>query len=255
MGYVTQDRPWPTLIVVTEYTKGSTPEGEMQALREAFARATAAIYAWPNPAEAWQFATELSDLVGKQLRGEGADFRAYLATYLMDYHGLTREALATFMGVTPARASQIIARARKKGNPVTDPATLPEQPPVVLAVVTSDRGVLVANRVDKVPPVTFPGGDMEPGESPADTAVRRVAAETGLEFAPTEWQFISRRIHPKTSRHMIYLRATADITTDLHPGDPEDLEDVRWATVAEVNEAMPDMFQPVRDYLNEMARV
>lgn len=226
----------------------------MRALREAFARATAAIYAWPNPTEAWQYANDLSKLVGKELRGEGADFRAYLAVYLMDYHRLTREEMAAFMKVTPTRVDQIIARARKRGNPVTDPATLPEQPPVVLAVITSDRGVLVANRRDKVPPVTFPGGDLEPGESPADAATRRIQVETGLTFAPTDWQFIDRRIHPKTSRHMIYVRADVN-ETELDPGDPDDLENVRWASIAEVNELMPDMFQPVRNYLNEIARV
>lgn len=43
------------------------------------------------------------------LRGETADFRAYLAAYLADYHGLTIQELAAFMGVSSA------ARAAPKG--------------------------------------------------------------------------------------------------------------------------------------------
>jgi 8-oxo-dGTP pyrophosphatase MutT (NUDIX family) len=37
---------------------------------------------------------------------------------------------------------------------------------VAVAVVTSPLGVLVGRRRDGVPPRTFPGGKIEPGESP-----------------------------------------------------------------------------------------
>ena len=69
------------------------------------------------------------------------------------------------MGVSRARASQRSPRP-EEGNPVTEPATLPEQPHVGLAIITSDRGVLVAKRRDGIPPWTFLGGDIQPGESP-----------------------------------------------------------------------------------------
>jgi len=35
---------------VTGYVKGTTPDGEMTRMDEAFARTTAAIRAWPDPA-------------------------------------------------------------------------------------------------------------------------------------------------------------------------------------------------------------
>ena len=55
---------------------------------------------------------------------------------------------------------------------MTEPLTLPEQKHVALAIITSDQGVLVARRSDGIPPCTFPGGEIEPGE-PAGQAIRR----------------------------------------------------------------------------------
>jgi 8-oxo-dGTP diphosphatase len=235
---------------MTGYTKGSTPEGEMTRMREAFARATTAIYAWPNAAEAWQAANDLAGLVG-QLRTEAAEFRGHLAVYLADYHGISIRELAAFMGVTPQRASQIITRARKRGNPVTEPTTLPEQPHVALAIITSDRGVLIAKRRDGIPPWTFLGGDINPGESSGDALRRRVQAEAGLTV--TNVQFIGRRVHPKTSRVMVYGHVTVE-AGEPRIGDPDDLSEVRWATIDETRDLMPDMYGPVRQYLDELAR-
>ena len=131
----------------------------MAHVREAFALATAAIKAWPDAQAARDAADELQALV-RDLQKEAADFRGYLAAYLMDAHGMTVTELAAFLGVSRPRASQIISAAREKGNPVTEPLTLPEKPPVALAVITSDRGVLVAKRRDGIPPWTFLGGDI-----------------------------------------------------------------------------------------------
>jgi 8-oxo-dGTP pyrophosphatase MutT (NUDIX family) len=235
---------------MTGYTKGSTPAGEIAALREAFARATAAIKAWPNATEAWQAASDLAEVAG-DLRGEAADFRGYLAAYLMDYHGLTVAELAAFMGVSRARASQIITRAREKGDPVTEPTTLPEQPHVALAIITSDRGVLVARRNDGIPPWTFLGGEINEGESSGDALRRRVEAEAGLPV--TSVHFIGRRIHPKTSRVMVYGHVEVG-PGEPKLGDPDDLAEVRWASVDETRELMPDMYGPVRQYLDELQR-
>jgi 8-oxo-dGTP pyrophosphatase MutT (NUDIX family) len=232
------------------YEKGSTPGGEMTRMREAFARATSAIKAWPSGTEAWQAANDLAALV-QELSGEAAEFRAYLAAYLLDYHGVTIQELAAFMGVSRARASQLISRARKKGNPVTEPATLPEQPHVALAIITSDRGVLVARRKDGIPPYTFLGGEIAEGESSGDALRRRVQAEAGLTV--TDVHFIGRRIHPKTSRVMVYGHVVVE-PGEPQLGDPDDLAEVRWATVDETRELMPDMYGPVRAYLDDWQR-
>jgi 8-oxo-dGTP diphosphatase len=222
----------------------------MEHLREAFARAAAAIQAWPDAAEAWAAATELGKLT-RQLQGEAAAFRGYLAAYLQDSRGLMIKELAAVLGVTPQRASQIVALARERGNPVTEPLTLPEQPHVALAVITSDDGVLVAKRRDGIPPWTFLGGEIAEGETAGDALRRRVQAESGLTV--TSVHFIGRRLHPKTSRVMVYGHVTTEPGTP-QLGDPDDLEAVRWASIDETRTLMPDMYGPVRQYLDELQR-
>jgi ADP-ribose pyrophosphatase YjhB (NUDIX family) len=235
---------------MTGYVKGDTPDGEIEHMHEAWYRATAAIQASPNPGEALKAAKALAELVEK-LRGETADFRDWLAAYLADAHGFTHDELAASMGVSRAAVSQRIKRAREKGNPVTEPATLPEQPHVGLAIITSDRGVLIAKRRDGIPPWTFLGGDIRQGESARDALRRRVQAEGGL--AVENVNFIGRRIHPKTSRVMVYCHV-AVAAGDPQLGDPEDLEEVRWVSIDETRDLMPDMYGPVRQYLDEMQR-
>lgn len=232
------------------YTKGTTPSGEMTHIREAFARAAAAIKAWPDTAEAWKAANALGELA-RDLQREAADFRGYLATYLLDSRQATVAELAAFMGVTPQRASQLITRAREKGDPVTEPTTLPEQPHVALAIITSERGVLVAKRRDGIPPWTFLGGEIQGGESSGDALRRRVEAEAGLPVSSVH--FIGRRIHPKTSRVMVYGHVEVG-PGEPKLGDPNDLEEVRWVSIDETRELMPDMYGPVRQYLDEFAR-
>jgi 8-oxo-dGTP diphosphatase len=134
---------------------------------------------------------------------------------------------------------------------VTEPTTLPEQPHVALAIITSGRGVLVAKRRDGIPPWTFLGGDIREGESSGDALRRRVQAEAGLTV--TSVRFIGRRIHPKTSRVMVYGHVEV-APGEPELGDPEDLEDVQWVSIDETRTLMPDMFSPVRQYLDELVR-
>lgn len=239
---------------MTGYVKGDTPEGEMTHMHEAFSRATTAIRVWPDATEAWEATKALAGLVEK-MRAETAEFRDWLAAYMADTYGLTHDELAAFMGVSRAAVSQRIKRARErereKGYPVTEPATLPEQPHVGLAVITSDRGVLIARRRDGIPPWTFLGGEIHEGESAGDALRRRVQAEGGLTVEST--RFIGRRIHPKTSRVMVYCHVTV-AAGDPEIGDPEDLEEVRWVSVDETSTLMPDMYGPVRQYLDELQR-
>ncbi len=223
----------------------------MARIREAFKAATDAIYAWPDAGEAKDASNALQKLV-KELQKEAAEFRGHLAAYLMDAHGLTVTELAAFLGVSRGRASQMISAARERGNPVTEPLTMPEQPHVALAIITSDQGVLVAKRRDGIPPWSFLGGEFQPGETGEQALRRRVQAEAGLTV--TSVRFIGRRIHPRTSRVMTYGHVEVE-PGEPTLGDPEDLAEVRWVSIDETRTLMPDMYSSVRQYLDELQRV
>lgn len=146
-------------------------------------------------------------------------------------------------------AALIARRGLAEGEHMPDEATTPEKQPVVAAIVTSSLGVLIGRRNDGKPPWTFIAGEIEPGESQADAAVREVKEETGLvvESAPFE---IGRRVHPKTGRTMIYLACKPTGKLDVFVGDEEELAEVKWASLDEVEEAMAGMiFDPVHAHL------
>lgn len=135
----------------------------------------------------------------------------------------------------------------RTGEPVPEPSSKPEPQPVVAAIVTSARGVLAGKRNDGKPPWTFIAGEIEPGESPADAAVREVKEEAGLRIRAGE--VIGRRVHPKTGRVMVYMSARPTHGTDVFVGDEEELAEVRWLNLAEADELLPGMYEPVREHL------
>lgn len=143
--------------------------------------------------------------------------------------------------------SDLREQLRPRGDEVSD---TPNRPAVITAIVTSERGVLIGNRHDGKPPWTFIAGEQEPGESPADTIVREVKEETGLEI--TAGDVLGERVHPKTERHMVYLAARpATDSLEVTVGDPDELSEVRWAGLAEAVELLPGMFEPVREHLDQ----
>jgi 8-oxo-dGTP pyrophosphatase MutT (NUDIX family) len=131
-----------------------------------------------------------------------------------------------------------------QGDHVPDDARMPEPPPVVAGIVTSEHGVLVGKRNDGKPPWTFIAGEIEPGESPTDAVIREVKEETGLRVHAAERE-IGRRVHPKTGRTMIYLACSPVAETDVFVGDPEELAEVRWVTLAEAEKLLPGLYEPV----------
>lgn len=138
-------------------------------------------------------------------------------------------------------------------QPAAEPqrADRPQYPAVAVAIVTSRLGVLTGRRNDGRPPWTFIAGKCETGESPADTITREVKEETGLLIKPGAT--IGERIHPKTGKHLVYVAAVpATRNRDVFVGDPEELAEVRWVTLDEIDELMPDMFAPVRHHLGRV---
>ncbi len=233
---------------MTGYAKGTTAADEMAAIRAAVARAASAMEAWPDVLQAFQEASELGEL-GRQISMEAKAFRAYLVARLVDERGMSPTQLAKILGLTQSRISQLLTAGRKqRRNPVTDPGTLEELPTVALAIVTSPKGVLIAHRKDGIPPWTFPGGEVHPGETAAAALTRKVPAETGIEIKPV--LLFGRRIHPRTSRTMVYLAANAlDEAAEPKVLDTEDLDAVEWADLDAVRERMPDLYSVVREHL------
>jgi 8-oxo-dGTP pyrophosphatase MutT (NUDIX family) len=139
-----------------------------------------------------------------------------------------------------------LRRQLKMPAPAEAAAAAP-RPAIVAAIVTSTVGVLVGRRNDGKPPWTFIAGEVEPGESPEDAAVREVKEETGCLVRAGE--IIGERDHPATGRHMVYLAGYPTHGTGVFVGDEAELADVRWVSLAEADELLPGMFGPVRDYL------
>jgi 8-oxo-dGTP pyrophosphatase MutT (NUDIX family) len=229
------------------YQKGMSAADEMTVIRQAVARAAASMQAWPDILQAFQDASELGDL-GRQISKEAAEFRGWLAAQMVDNRGMSQTQLADILGMTPGRIGQLVRDGRRqKGSPVTDPATLPELPHIALAIITSGRGVLIEQRKDKIPPWTFPAGEVEPGETAAACLIRRVPEETGIEVTPVT--MLGRRLHPRTGRVMAYLTATANSDAEPQVLDTEDLDAVEWVSLDEVRQRMPDIYPPVREHL------
>lgn len=142
----------------------------------------------------------------------------------------------------PGRGSSVVGRQRIGG--VTEPT---DRPAVAVAIITGLPGVLIGRRRDGTPPWTFPGGKIEPGESPEGAAVREVLEETGLRVRETG--VIGQRMHPRTGVPITYVAAMHVDGADAVAAG-EELDEVRWVRLPEAGEMMADLAAPVRYYLD-----
>jgi ADP-ribose pyrophosphatase YjhB (NUDIX family) len=191
---------------------------------------------------AYRQASWLVDTLGEATTASGR-IRARIVSRIKESGGLSLAQLGEKIGVSKARAADMIKAVK---------GTAPEPQPVVAVIVTSDEGALITKRKDGSPPYGFVSGEIEPGESPDDAAVRKVKKETGC--AVRTIRVLGRRVHPATGRTLIYLAAEPTQGTEVFVGDEAELDEVRWVTLAEADELLPGMFDSVRAYLGRALR-
>jgi 8-oxo-dGTP diphosphatase len=194
---------------------------------------------------AYRQASWLVDTLGAATTAAGR-LRAETARRIRDSEGLSMAQLGERLGVSRQRAADLMRATA---------ARQPEPRNVVAAIVTSELGVLAGKRNDGKPPWTFIAGEIDPGESPADAAVRETKEETGLEVVPG--RVLGRRVHPVTGRTMVYVAARPAPQSDpaaIYVGDGAELAEVRWLSLAELDDLMPGVYEPVRAYLSREPR-
>jgi 8-oxo-dGTP diphosphatase len=128
-----------------------------------------------------------------------------------------------------------------------DPSSVPG-PIAALAVIAESVGVLAGRRRDGAPLWVFPGGKVEPGESPAQAAARECFEETGLQVR-VEHE-IGCRDHPATGRRVVYFACTLTTTAAVRAPRSPELVELRWLEPDQIEDLMPDPHSGVRDYLH-----
>lgn len=125
-------------------------------------------------------------------------------------------------------------------------------PKIVIGIVTNEGKVLLVQRRYSEGNLSwqFPGGGLIESEEESDGVRREVLEETGIECQPVQC-FGSRR-HPSTGRDISYWRC--DYTAgDARLGDPDDLQDVRWATSGEAFELITSgVYEPIAEFLKQL---
>lgn len=229
-----------------ERVTGSDAGDAQSRHRAAFEAAVAEIRAMPDALAAFE-AAGLLVRTETEFRGAAARLRAEQARRIWEASDgrMSLSELGASLGVGKQRAGELLKNAGAGVG--ADSPEVPEPRPVVAAVVVSARGVLIARRNDGKPPWTFPAGEVEPGEKPADAAVREVKEETGLLVR--QGRIIGRRVHPASGRTMIYMSATPTHGTSIFVGDEDELSAVLWASLSDADRLLPSMFGPVREYL------
>jgi 8-oxo-dGTP diphosphatase len=132
---------------------------------------------------------------------------------------------------------------------MTEPTT-EERPGIAAAIVVQDGAVLMVRRRVAEGQLSwqFPAGEIEPGESPDQAAVRETLEEVGMNV--TALKLLGERVHPKTGRSMSYVACAVE-SGSPYVADDEELAELAWVQHAQIPEYVPyGLFDPVQAYLD-----
>lgn len=125
-----------------------------------------------------------------------------------------------------------------------------DRPGIAAAIIVHEERVLMVRRRVSEGRLSwqFPAGEIEPGESPQDAAVRETREETGLEVAAVT--LLGERVHPQTRRLMSYT-ACRVVDGSAYVADTEELDGLAWCAHSDLAEYVPyGLFAPVQEYLD-----
>lgn len=121
--------------------------------------------------------------------------------------------------------------------------------PVVGAALLRDGRVLAARRTS--PPEAagrweFPGGKVDPGETPEQALVREIAEELGCTIEVTGWLAGEQRL----GTAYVLTVATARIVSGEPQPQPHEHDQVRWLGAADLHDV--DWLEGDRPFLAEL---
>lgn len=122
--------------------------------------------------------------------------------------------------------------------------------PIAAAIIVKDGQVLMVRRRVKEGQLSwqFPAGEVEPGESGEEAAVRETREEVGLTVAAIEP--LGERVHPATGRTMVYV-ACEVVDGTPYVADEDELAEVEWCDRGKLVEHVPyPLFGPVQEYVD-----
>jgi 8-oxo-dGTP pyrophosphatase MutT (NUDIX family) len=100
----------------------------------------------------------------------------------------------------------------------------------------------------------FPKGEVEPGESPLEAAVREAREETGLTDLDFRWGDVYAETMPynrgtKTARYYLAATGLSTVVFAVNPaiGAPEHHE-YRWVSAEELGRLAPARLKPIVDW-------